>query len=87
MTDDTTLSASQPAPGSEPCACPVLRGFGRTGNPTSLPNHTLACLRARRGDRTLAEYYGPPAKPARPRPERLAVLVPVTPRMAEDLRG
>lgn len=41
-------------PRIDKCDCPVWAR--KNGGP--LVNHTYACLLARRGDRTLEEYYG-----------------------------
>ena len=43
------------------CACP--RFATRKGHDAYLVSHTLACLRAQRGDATLDQYYGPCAEP------------------------
>jgi hypothetical protein len=49
--------ARESADAQAPCACPQMAGNGKV-----LVLHTLACLRRRRGQRSLAAHYGRPAE-------------------------
>lgn len=51
------------------CDCPVIVGTtSRARSTKKITNHTLACLRERRGGQSLEQYYGlPHAANYRPR--------------------